>query len=442
MSKLFRIVTITLVLVAVVAALWWFVPRDSAPDATQPQQAKIDVQAVNTQYVRMAHAIYSDSLNAAQALQDAVGQFIDSPSAESLTAARTAWRAARVPYMQTEVFRFSNPPVDAWEGQVNAWPLDEGLIDYVAEGYVYEQGNNAAQANIIANPKLQIGSREIDTTDLTPQGLADINEISGSEANVATGYHAIEFLLWGQDLNGTGPGAGERPYTDYVTNAEDCTDGKTSAPVTHCQRRAEYLQAVTQLLVTDLETMVAEWAPDSDDNYRATFINKLPEGEALRRILFGVGSLTLGELAGERTRVALIAHSTEDEHDCFSDNTHNSHYYDTLGIANLYHGEYQRLDGSIVSGASIEDMLQAQDAEAAEQFNQALENTLAKFKALVDSAESGEHFDQLIAPGNTQGNQLVQAAIDSLVALAGQIESMSAKIGVTSLQPDNAGHEF
>ena len=27
-----------------------------------------------------------------------------------------------------------------------------------------------------------------------------LHEIGGNEANVATGYHAIEFLLWGQDL--------------------------------------------------------------------------------------------------------------------------------------------------------------------------------------------------------------------------------------------------
>lgn len=47
---------------------------------------------------------------------------------------------------------------------------------------------------------------------ISPQLLAEeLHMLDGVQANVATGYHAIEFLLWGQDLNGTNPGAGNRP---------------------------------------------------------------------------------------------------------------------------------------------------------------------------------------------------------------------------------------
>jgi putative iron-regulated protein len=69
-----------------------------------------------------------------------------------------------------------------------------------------------------------LSGTEIDATNITPSLLAEtLHEADGVEANVATGYHAIEFLLWGQDLNGHGVGAGNRPWTDYA--AQDiCTN--------------------------------------------------------------------------------------------------------------------------------------------------------------------------------------------------------------------------
>src|SRR5690606_12763802 len=149
-------------------------------------------------------------------LQQAIDALLANPTEETLQAARSAWLAARVPYMQSEVFRFGNPVVDDWEGQLNAWPLDEGLIDYVATDYEHALGNPGASANIVAYAEIQVGEDKIDASQITPELLASLNELGGSEANVATGYHAIEFLLWGQDLNGTNPGAGQRPASDFI----------------------------------------------------------------------------------------------------------------------------------------------------------------------------------------------------------------------------------
>ncbi|MCE1874903.1 hypothetical protein LWT64_22935, partial [Enterobacter hormaechei] len=126
---------------------------------------------------------------------------------------------------------------------------------------------------------------------------------------------AIEFLLWGQDLNGTNAGAGQRAYTDFVVGSA-CTNG-------NCDRRGEYLKAAADLLVQDLEWMEKQWSADVKDNYRQELLADSAEN-GLRKMMFGMGSLSLGELAGERMKVALEANSTEDEHDCFSDNTHNS----------------------------------------------------------------------------------------------------------------------
>ena len=174
-------------------------------------------KSVTEHYATIAHAVFEDALITAKGLKKTIDTFAQKPNKQTLAAAKTAWKAARVPYQQSEVFRFGNTNVDDWEGQLNAWPLDEGLIDYVDASYEHELGNVGATANIIANTSIEVGGKTIDLSKITPELLANLNELAGSEANVAKGYHAIEFLLWGQDLNGTGSGAGKRPYTDLMS---------------------------------------------------------------------------------------------------------------------------------------------------------------------------------------------------------------------------------
>lgn len=392
---------------------------------------------VVTHYTDLAHAIFQDALVSARVLQTQVMQLTAQPSEQTLEQARLAWIDARVPYQQSEVFRFGNPVVDDWEGQLNAWPLDEGLIDYVdTSSYHAELGNPGASANLIANTSLRLGSEVIDTQTLTPELLASLNELAGSEANVATGYHAIEFLLWGQDLNGTQPGAGERAHTDYA-KGEACTNG-------HCERRAAYLQAITELLISDLDEMVQQWAPEQTDNYRAQLL-ALDSQDAMTRMLFGMGSLALGELAGERLKVALEANSPEDEHDCFSDNTHYSHYYDGLGIRNIYLGEYQRIDGTSISGPSLSDLVAAKNSMLDHDVRKSLDHTQAKLRVLVDSAEREEQpqkFDQLIGEDNRAGHQVIENAIEALVLETEQLENAARALGINNLNPDTAEHDF
>jgi len=401
----------------------------AAPGAVDEAAGK----AVVKHYAEMVYAVYSDSLSTAKALQTAVDAFLAKPNDETLKAAKEAWFASRVPYLQTEAFRFGNTIIDDWEGQVNAWPLDEGLIDYVDKSYEHALGNPAAGANIIANTEIQVGEEKVDVKDITPEKLASLNELGGSEANVATGYHAIEFLLWGQDLNGTGPGAGNRPASDYL-EGQGATGG-------HNDRRRAYLKAVTDLLVKDLEEMVGNWAPNVADNYRAT-LEAEPVNDGLRKMLFGMGSLSLGELAGERMKVSLEANSPEDEQDCFSDNTHYSHFYDAKGIRNVYLGEYTRADGSKLTGPSLSSLVAKADPAADATLKADLEATEAKIQVIVDHALKGEHYDQLIAADNAAGNQIVRDAIASLVKQTGAIEQAAGKLGIANLSPDTADHEF
>jgi putative iron-regulated protein len=401
--------------------------------APAPAVDQAAAQAVVKHYAEMVHAVYSDSLSTAKTLQTAVDAFLAAPNDDTLKAARQAWVDSRVPYLQTEAFRFGNTIIDDWEGQVNAWPLDEGLIDYVDASYEHALGNPAAGANIIANTEIQVGEDKVDVKDITPEKLAGLNELGGSEANVATGYHAIEFLLWGQDLNGTGPGAGNRPASDYLEGA-----GATGG---HNERRRAYLKAVTDLLVSDLDEMLANWKPNVADNYRATLVSE-PVDSGLRKMLFGMGSLSLGELAGERMKVALEANSPEDEHDCFSDNTHNSAFYNAKGIRNVYLGEYTRTDGTKMTGASLSSLVAKADPAADTALKADLADTEAKMQAIVDRANKGEHFDQLIGADNSAGQQVVRDAIAALVKQTGGIEQAAGKLGITDLNPDTADHEF
>ncbi|MCF7201922.1 imelysin family protein [Pseudomonas oligotrophica] len=415
--------------------------QTAAPQATTQAPAaeaapKLDdtaAKAVVNHYADLALAVFSDAHAAGVKLQQAVDALLANPGEETLQAARQAWLAARVPYMQTEVFRFGNAVVDDWEGQLNAWPLDEGLIDYVQGDYQHALGNPGATANIVANREIQVGEDKIDVSEITGEKLASLNELAGSEANVATGYHAIEFLLWGQDLNGTNPGAGQRPASDFV-EGEGCSGD-------NCDRRRAYLKAATDLLVSDLAEMVGQWQADQADNYRASLLAE-SAGNGLRKMLFGMGSLSLGELAGERMKVALEANSTEDEHDCFSDNTHNSHFYNAKGIRNVYLGEYQRIDGTTLSGPSLSSLVAASSPEVDSTLKTDLESTEAKLQVLVESANNGEAFDQLIASDNAEGQEKVRNAIAALVKQTSAIEQAAAALGISDLNPDTADHEF
>jgi putative iron-regulated protein len=229
-------------------------------------------------------------------------------------------------------------------------------------------------------------------------------------AIVATGYHAVVFVLWGLYLTVPAGGAGERQFP--VFEGRICTKG-------NCERRAEYLKAASRLLVSDLEEMVDNW--DEDGAARTVLLQgEAPNGIAT--ILTGMGSHSYGELAGERMKLGLLLHDPEEEHDCFSDNTTNSHYYDALGIQNVYLGRYVRVDGSEVTGASVSELVAAKAPEVDTQLQADLQSTVDKMQAMRERAEGGEAYDQMIGEGNAEGNAAVQAAIDALVTQTKTIE--------------------
>ena len=371
-------------------------------------------------YADIAEATYGDSLITARTLQAAVDALITGASEENLAAAKSAWLAARVPYQQSEAFRFGNAIVDDWEGRVNSWPLDEGLIDYVDAAYGEATEENAfAGLNVILTPKFTLSGTEIDATAITPELISEtLQEADGIESNVASSYHAIEFLLWGQDLNGKGPGAGARPFTDYADGA-DCTGG-------NWDRRSAYLQSATALLVTDLEYMAAAWGANGEAHRAVT----ADPAAGISAMLTGMGSLSYGELAGERMKLGLMLNDPEEEHDCFSDNTHDSHFYDGLGVQNVYLGRYARIDSTVLQGVSLAELVTAKDTGLNTQLTAELEATMAALGAIKSAAEGGFAYDQMLATGNAEGEALIMGGVNALITHTASIERAVTALGL------------
>ncbi len=335
---------------------------------------------VLTHYAELALAGYADSATSARALKVAVDAFITAPSEAGLREARERWLAAREWYGQTEAFRFYGGPIDGEdgpEGRINAWPMDEAYVDGVA---------GSPSAGIINDRSVKLDT----------ETLVGMNEKDGEE-NISTGWHAIEFLLWGQDLHADGPG--QRAWTDFV-------DGK--AP--NADRRRAYLKIVTDLLVADLESLADAWAPGAG-NYRADFV---ADPASLTKVISALGILSRAELAGERIEVALDSQSQEDEHSCFSDNTHRDIVANALGIRNVWRGEFVRADGSRLKGPSLQALVANKDKALADRVD-------ADMSASLKAAEAiPAPFDQSMLAGNPG-----RARIEATVArLKGQTETL------------------
>ncbi len=363
----------------------------SAPVSTELEQLK--TQFVQN-YAQNVYLNYQDAYDHAVKLQTAIDAFLAAPDAAKLEEAKTLWLLARNPYGQTEGYRFYEGPIDSEdgpEGQLNAWPMDEVYVDYV-------QGQSDAGIinQVEAYPEI--------TVDL----LKSLNE-QGGDKNISTGYHAIEFLLWGQDLS-VDAGAGERPFTDYTTAA-------------NAERRGAYLKAATALLVSDLQSLVEAWAPDQD-NYRKSFV-ETDAAVSLGRILKGIGTLSASELSAERMATPLDIGDREEEHSCFSDNTHNDIIYNAQSIRNVLTGEY-KITGSddTHQGVGLLALMEVANADLAERLKASSDKTLTLTQAIQAP------FDQEIRPENEAGKARVLAAIQELQAQGRLIVEAGQVLGI------------
>ena len=389
-----RIAIVALAACLLLLAMACTQPPPPTPTPTEPPAPEVDVAALKAEvvanYAAGAHTLYANSLASARIMDEAINAFLADPTPAALEAAKRAWLSAREDYGPTEVFRFYGGPidneVDGPEGLINAWPMDEGYVDYV-------EGNPAA--GIINMPD--------EYPDITAELIISLNE-EGGEANVSTGWHAIEFLLWGQDLSPEGPGA--RPVEDYTTNP-------------NADRRATYLRVTSQALLGNLQDMVDAWAP-GQANYRAEFVSK-PADDALVDIITGAGALSAGELAGERMNVAYSERSQEDEHSCFSDNTTRDIVGNAIGVQMVLTGDY----GS-VSGPGILDLFATQDEGLAERLRREAADSVHQASRIP--APFDRHLTDDV-PDSAPGRAQVLRTIEALERQADTIVEGSSAFG-------------
>jgi putative iron-regulated protein len=393
-------------------------------------------------YATIATANYQDALEGAKALKVAIDTFAKNPTAETLQAAKNAWLASRESYGTTEIFRLSNGPIDAedgWvaeaygglEGQINAWPLDENLIDYTEDANYQRTSGNIIDTKGVFTPGGE-DAEPVNVAKITPEVLTELNE-NGGDANVASGYHAIEFLLWGQDQDYNnmiedkithGPmTAGQRPLSDFTTDKLK-------------QRRLDYLRAATDKLVYDLAKVSSAWNTKVIGNnglYRAALLDQLTGAEkdkniatatSLKQIFSAMGVFSKSELANERIAVAVLTPSEEDEHSCFSDNTHRDIDLNYQGIKNVLMGEYK---GKKV-GPAFFDNLPTEEQAKIKALMADIEMRIAKINKL---ATTTMHFDYQIHPENEASVQNIVTLKNELRRLGDQMVNVANAYGIS-----------
>lgn len=329
------------------------------------------------------HRLYAACAQGGEALLVAVEAFLRSPDDEHLAAAREAWCKARLVYGETEALRFQGGPIERLEPLLNAWPVDEAYIDHVV---------GRPHAGIV---------HDVAHFPVLDAGLLEVANERGSETNVSVGWHAIEFLLWGQDLDTAGPG--RRPASDYRSDGD---------PVV--ERRRQYLKLVTQRLVEHLRTLRSEWAPGS--KWRRSFVAD-PE-RAVLAMLTGAAVLSAFELCGERLAVAYETQDQEQEHSCFSDTTWHDLQANQRGILAVLAGA----PGTAAEAPTLSRLLQQRDPAAAEHLAAALARTTRALAAIPAP------FDQaFLGADDTPGRRAIHAAMRALeeqaeaIAIAGRL---------------------
>ena len=384
--------------------------------------ANVVSETIISNYINIATANYKDAVNDAKSLEIAINNFAKKPSKEGLEKSKKAWRIARESYGTTEAFRLSGGPIDAEDGwvkeaysspeaQLNAWPLDENMIDYTMDADGKKTSGNIIDTKGDFNPGGE-GSRVINVDSITVESITALNE-NGGAANVATGYHAVEFLLWGQDQDysnflkdSVSKGAmvaGQRPLSDFVSDR-------------YAKRRLSYLQAASSKIVSDLQKVATAWSPhisknceqDAQGCYRAAINNQLtgadavkniPLKKAYREILSGMGVFIKSELANERIAVAVLTPSEEDETSCFSDNTHRDIASNYQGFKNVLTGRYKGIEGK-----SFLDRLDVKTAKKIKALMLSIEKRIASIDAV---ANTEAHFDYQIRPNNPQARVII-----------------------------------
>ena len=217
----------------------------------------------------------------------------------------------------------------------------------------------------------------------------------------------------------------------------------------YAPRRLAYLKAASQKLVNDLEVVSSAWSTttsadcseDAKGCYRAALLGQLngkdgdkniaPE-EAIKDIITGMGVFIKSELANERIAVAVLTPSEEDEHSCFSDNTHRDITTNYQGFINVLKGQYNGKN----YGISFYSIASKDTQTKLDELIAAIDKKVANMNTLADTKW---HFDYQILSGNNAKDikkmkNTMRRLGDAMVDVAKDIELSLTEDDVTDAE--------
>ncbi|MEM6885869.1 MAG: imelysin family protein [Verrucomicrobiota bacterium] len=381
---------------ASVAALFTAGCRSGDTESPVTDLNPVSREAVVEHYADLAYLKYQDALTAAELLQSAIHAFLIRPTHDSLKHAKIAWQDARIPYAQTEVFRFYGGPIDDHESLIMGWPVDTDYIDSKPD---------ATQSGIL---------QEVEKYPEISKSMLLSLHLQREPEQMIIGYHVIEFLLWGEDTSVESPG--QRPYTDYTTEI-------------YADRRGLYLQAAADVLVDELVKLVEAWSPGQPENYRAQFLSQSSE-ESLAAIFTGLIEFSGRELAVDHMTRAYETQNQKYEESRFSDHTDIDIIENIRGVQNIFLGRYKRFERGEVAGASIASLIAGIDPELAQVITKQLEQTITTVKLIPPP------FDHtIIGSDSFEGRKQILSAIELLEFQAETLTEAATALGLDISSP-------
>lgn len=362
------------------------------------------VDAVLANYSANLYAAYGDAVTDQATFDAQLQTFLGAPTDDALASLRTAWLASRAHYMLTEGARFYSGPIDADDGNpeafINSWPLDEAYIDYTTN----KATNTVDETSGFINHPDLMATITVDAIDAA--------NAQGGDDNISDGYHAEEFLLWGQALQDVGPG--QRPSSDYLL---------TGSPRKNADRRQAYLKTSSLGITQHLTAVRDAWAPTAD--YRVKFQQGGLASVALA--LTGLGRFSKGELAGERINAPYASKSRRDQHDCFSSQTLVDYTRDAQGIQMIYMGTY-----GTNKGAAIADLVRAANPQLETQIETQIQQSITLMQAIPAPFEAS-----IVGDDSAPGRHAILAVINSLKTQGDLFAQAAAALGQTIQVPDS-----
>jgi putative iron-regulated protein len=378
-----------------------FAPRKSklilkAPVPKNVSEAK---QLFVSNYSNIAETASRSALSQGVALKEAVSAFVKNPKAETHLLAKVSWMRARLPFLQSEFSRViaeSGKVGSDISNRLNGWPIDPGHIDYTCL---------MAGGNIISSKEKYPA--------ITSELLRSMN-LKAGESDFTTGYHVIEFLLWGEDLDKES--SGKRSFKDYDKNNSELA-----------KRRADYLLACCELLIQDLKDLVFEWDTESKNNLRSS-LESMPSDQAITKIL-GMVSFLADDLAKSQIGSIISKGATFKEQSTFSDTTHFDFLHTVAGISNLAAGAYVGLDGKLqILGLGLIGLAEQIPNSRADKIRSLINNAMKSAQAFKGPFDQFNQERKNLSPSE-DSTVTLKALSESLHTFSKEINALSKGLG-------------